>query len=85
MVKRNQNPPNMPAPDPRELILLTPEAAAKLLGVSIDTLSDWRCRGGQGPRYLRVGRLIRYRECELQEWLSTRVCQNTGTYPRHQR
>lgn len=85
MDKLNQTSPNPPTNDPGEIILLTPEATADLLGVSVDTLSDWRCSRVQGPRYVKVGRLVRYQECDIREWLSTRVCQNTGTYPRHRR
>jgi hypothetical protein len=33
--------------------------AANLLGVSVRTLQAWRVRGG-GPRYIKIGRAVRY-------------------------
>ena len=32
------------------------------------TLAEWRSRG-IGPRYLRVGRYVRYRWADVEEWL----------------
>ena len=49
----------MPKPVPE---LYTPEEAAKLLKVTIGTLSQWR-HAGIGPRYLKAGG-IKY---ELQD------------------
>ena len=80
---KTESPQSLPL-ESQDILLLLPAAAAALLGVSVDTLADWRCRGG-GPRYVRVGRLIRYRDADLQAWLATRVCVNTGTYPRRSR
>jgi predicted DNA-binding transcriptional regulator AlpA len=49
--------------------LLTPEEAGRLLGVGIQTLSNWRTRK-VGPIYVKVGqRLIRYREDDLQAFV----------------
>lgn len=50
-----------------EHLLSTHEAAAKL-GVAPATLVDWRFHR-KGPRYAKVGRLIRYREQDLAEYL----------------
>jgi hypothetical protein len=44
--------------------LLTQKSAAKLLAVSPRTLERHRITG-TGPRYVRLGRLIRYREEDL--------------------
>jgi excisionase family DNA binding protein len=49
--------------------LLTTDEAAELLGVRPNTLEQWRCAGKYGLRYLRVGRLIRYRLRDLEAWL----------------
>jgi hypothetical protein len=38
--------------------------AAEFLGVSVRTLQAWRVRGG-GPRYLKIGRAVRYQRREL--------------------
>jgi hypothetical protein len=45
--------------------LLDEGAAARALGVSPNTLRKWRCIG-KGPRYVKVGRLIRYRPSALE-------------------
>lgn len=61
------------APD----VLMDPRAAASYLGVSVATLADWRCRG-VGPKWLKVGRLARYRMSDLQLWLERRTYSNTS-------
>jgi hypothetical protein len=38
--------------------------AAEFLGLSVRTLQAWRVRGG-GPRYLKIGRAVRYQRREL--------------------
>lgn len=48
-------------------LISTREAAAKL-GVSPATLVDWRFRR-RGPKYTKVGRLIRYCEQDLVDFL----------------
>lgn len=50
--------------------LLDPIETAGLLGVSVDTLAQWRsqCRG---PRYIKLERrLIRYRLSDLEIYLA---------------
>ena len=44
-------------------MLTTPEAA-RLLGLSAQTLADWRCRG-IGPRFCKLGRAVRYSHRDL--------------------
>ncbi len=36
-------------------------------GLSVRTLERYRLEG-TGPRYVRIGRLIRYRECDIDEF-----------------
>jgi hypothetical protein len=57
--------------------LLTPRQAAEFLRISETTLSTWRSRRGRvardgkaGPRFLRAGRSIRYRQHDLEQWLT---------------
>jgi predicted DNA-binding transcriptional regulator AlpA len=38
--------------------------AAEFLGLSVRTLQAWRVRGG-GPRYLKIGKAVRYQRREL--------------------
>jgi predicted DNA-binding transcriptional regulator AlpA len=43
-------------------------ALAVRLGVSRSTLQSWRYVG-RGPRYLKIGRLIRYRNADIEAFL----------------
>lgn len=43
---------------------LNENRAAEFLGVSVRTLQAWRVRGG-GPRYVKIGRAVRYQRREL--------------------
>lgn len=47
---------------------LTPAEAAEVLSVPAATLAQWRFRGN-GPRYSKVGALVRYDRAALDEWL----------------
>jgi excisionase family DNA binding protein len=49
--------------------LLTEQDVAKQLHVSLAALRRWRLEG-RGPRFIKVGSLVRYRPEELEEWLS---------------
>jgi excisionase family DNA binding protein len=49
--------------------LLTPPEVASYLQVSEKTLANWRYLG-RGPAFVKVGRDIRYRESELERWLT---------------
>lgn len=61
--------------------LLTEQQTANLLSVSTRTLQNWR-QFGKGPKHVKVGRGVRYDEATLQEWLASRVAENTlqGAY-----
>lgn len=48
--------------------LLSAEAAARYLAIATQTLANWRSVG-RGPRYVRVGRVIRYRIQDIESWL----------------
>lgn len=48
--------------------LLTPPELADYLGVPIKTLYTWRYRH-EGPPALRIGRHLRYRRGDVEEWL----------------
>lgn len=49
---------------PCEPELIDTTQAARILGISRSTLERWRVRG-TGPRYVKHGRWIRYRICDL--------------------
>lgn len=59
--------------------LLNPIAAAEFLGVSKDTLSVWRSVGRYSIPFLKVGRLVRYRQSDLEKWLESRSRNNGAT------
>ena len=48
--------------------LLTSSEVAQRLRVSVATLADWRYKS-QGPRFVKVGRLVRYRSGDLEAWI----------------
>jgi hypothetical protein len=56
-------------PEPPEEVNedFTDEQAGPYIGVKPETLVAWRHRG-QGPRYVKVGRLRRYRKADLDQW-----------------
>lgn len=46
-----------------------PDEAAKVIGVSMSTLSNWR-KQGIGPEWVKAGRrLVLYPHAALMEWL----------------
>ena len=63
--------------------LLTETQVAQLTGLSIRTYQAWRLRGG-GPRYIKIGRSIRYKRADVLEWIESNATSNTsaaGTGP----
>lgn len=57
--------------------LLTGLEAAKFLGISEQTLRIHRIKGG-GVRFVKVGRLVRYRKRDLEAYLDARTFENTS-------
>jgi predicted DNA-binding transcriptional regulator AlpA len=47
---------------------LTEREVSDLLGLSVATLRAWRHRG-QGPRFLRLGRAVRYLPADLEDFV----------------
>ena len=45
------------------------EEVAEYLGIPVRTLAEWR-HYRKGPRHLRVGRYVRYRWADVEEWLA---------------
>jgi predicted DNA-binding transcriptional regulator AlpA len=48
--------------------LLEEKELAETLQVSIGTLRTWRT-DGKGPRFHRIGQMIRYAPSDVKEWL----------------
>jgi predicted DNA-binding transcriptional regulator AlpA len=46
-------------------------------GVSVSTLEKWRV-AGIGPRFLKLGRLVRYAEADIESWLASRRVASTS-------
>jgi predicted DNA-binding transcriptional regulator AlpA len=48
---------------------LSEAQAAQVLGISIATIRRWRT-SGKGPSYFRVGRIIRYAQKAIEEFVA---------------
>ena len=57
-------------------LLNTPEAA-EYLDLQPCTLETWRSRGG-GPKFLKLGRAVRYRLTDLDDFIESRLRDNTS-------
>lgn len=57
--------------------LLTREQAAALCSLHPRTLANYAVAGG-GPRMVRIGRAVRYRQQDLQEWIDARLVRSTS-------
>jgi predicted DNA-binding transcriptional regulator AlpA len=57
--------------------LLHPRAAAKILNVSMSWLAKARL-SGDGPRYVKIGRAVRYLESSLREYIKGRTRGSTS-------
>jgi len=55
------------------------KALAEYLEVSERTVEQWRLVGG-GPRYVKMGRLCRYRRADVDAWLESRVRRSTSDH-----
>ena len=52
--------------------LLSPQDLASYLDVPLTTVYGWRHRG-LGPAGFRVGRHVRYRRTDVEEWISAQL------------
>ena len=51
--------------------------AAERTGLSANTLNNLRSTGG-GPKFLKLGRAVRYSEADINAWLAARVVSSTS-------
>jgi excisionase family DNA binding protein len=51
--------------------LLTRTQAADYLGLRPQTLAAWYCTGRHDLPAFKVGRLVKYRKADLDEWLAS--------------
>ncbi len=47
--------------------------AAKILGVSVDTLAVWRCTKRYPLPYIKMGRKVFYRIADLEKFIESRT------------
>jgi len=52
--------------------LLTDQEAAPYVGYKVQTLRNLRFLG-RGPRYLKLGKAVRYRPSDLRDWVDAHV------------
>jgi excisionase family DNA binding protein len=52
--------------------LMTLAELSEMLGIPVNTLYGWRCRG-EGPPGYRIGRHIRYRRAAVEAWIETQT------------
>ena len=62
--------------------VLTTKQAAEHLSLAVTTLEKYRVYGG-GPRFVRLGRAVRYRASDLTAWLESHVRTSTSDAWRH--
>ena len=55
--------------------MLTPKELAKYLGVATHTLSTYRMCG-TGPKYIKLGRVIRYKFNDVLDWIDEKSAEN---------
>ncbi len=53
--------------------LLTETQVSMIFNVSINTLRYWR-HCGDGPNYIKMGKLVRYHEGELESFVQRKTC-----------
>ncbi|MFV7784364.1 helix-turn-helix domain-containing protein [Shewanella marisflavi] len=58
--------------------LLTPAEVANFLGVTIGTLSVWRCTGRYPLSFIKVGRRVMYRQSDVENFINGRVYEHTA-------
>jgi predicted DNA-binding transcriptional regulator AlpA len=65
---------------PHHNSLHDPVATSELLGVTRGTLAGWRCTQRYDLPFVKIGRVIRYRESDIQNFLEQHtVRQSSGT------
>jgi predicted DNA-binding transcriptional regulator AlpA len=63
--------------EPAIQTLLDERDVARWIRVSVGTLRYWRGEG-KGPRYRKVGQLVRYAPSDVHDWLNSRPSGGEG-------
>jgi predicted site-specific integrase-resolvase len=53
------------------------DEAAQILGIAAGTLRKWRVYG-TGPRFMKMGKAVRYRLTDLEEYQQASLKENTS-------
>jgi predicted DNA-binding transcriptional regulator AlpA len=61
--------------------LLTERDVSRLLQVSVSALRKWRVER-RGPRFLKMGSLVRYRQLDVDVWLESLPTGGESSRPR---
>lgn len=69
---------SQPKPEWWPARLLDETETAELLGLSVPTLRDWRCRKTRALPYLKLGASVRYDPDAAWRWLSANAVQAVG-------
>lgn len=70
MREKDQNSETCGLRDP----LLTPEQAAGQLHNNTGTLANWRSSGRVVLPYVKIGKLVRYRQSDVEAFIARNVC-----------
>jgi predicted DNA-binding transcriptional regulator AlpA len=57
--------------------LIDTEQLARKLGLKPNTLAQWRLTGS-GPQYIKIGRRVRYRVIDIQDWITAQNRESTA-------
>ena len=64
---------------PKNTELLNSREASSYLGITLGTLEVWRCTKRYQIPFIKVGRLVRYRKSELDNFLNRRTVAGVNT------
>ena len=56
--------------------LMTPAEVGEWLKVTPNALAQWRFRGA-GPRYVKLGRHVRYQRSDITAWIDSNLREST--------
>ncbi len=54
---------------PNARVLLSPKEVSLITGISVAQLELWRIKGNGGPRFQKIGRLVKYARSDINAWV----------------
>jgi predicted DNA-binding transcriptional regulator AlpA len=65
--------------------LLSAKDVAEITGLSVETLAQWRSQM-RGPLFVKMSRnFVRYRQSDLDDWISERIVRTDQDRPKRKR